>query len=270
MQVIFTDLDGTLLDEHDHSFEAAQPALDLIAGLGIPLIFCTSKTRAEVEGVRDRLANRHPFIVENGGAAFVPKGYFPFPWPVSREVGDYDVMEFGERHPDLVEALQRASAESHCRVRGFHEMTVAEVGTRCRLSPAEAAAAKQREYDEPFEVLDAGLTGDLLKAIAALGKRWTRGDAFYHITGNSDKAQAVQALAGLYRRVYGQISTLGLGDALNDAAFLNAVDLPFLIRSRFTVQLKKAVPQGCVTQVGGPQGWKGAVLASFRQAPPDF
>jgi mannosyl-3-phosphoglycerate phosphatase len=64
--LIFTDLDGTLLDS-SYSFNDALPALDLIRERAIPLIICSSKTRAEIEHYRKRLDNRHPFISENGG-----------------------------------------------------------------------------------------------------------------------------------------------------------------------------------------------------------
>ena len=47
--VVFTDLDGTLLDHTSYSHQAAEPALEAIRERRIPLVFCTSKTRAEVE-----------------------------------------------------------------------------------------------------------------------------------------------------------------------------------------------------------------------------
>ena len=83
MDVVFTDLDGTLLDHSTYSFAEAQPALALLKSKNVPLIFCTSKTRSEVEYWRGLLGNNHPFIVENGGAAFVPENYFNFPIPAS-------------------------------------------------------------------------------------------------------------------------------------------------------------------------------------------
>ena len=76
MLVIYTDLDGTLLDHETYSFDAARQALDRLQAQAIPLIFCTSKTRSETEMWRARMQNAHPFIVENGGALFVPAGYF--------------------------------------------------------------------------------------------------------------------------------------------------------------------------------------------------
>ncbi|MCG7852909.1 MAG: HAD hydrolase family protein, partial [Methanosarcinaceae archaeon] len=47
--VVFTDLDGTLIDHDTYSYKAARPALAALKKQGIPLIFCTSKTRAEIE-----------------------------------------------------------------------------------------------------------------------------------------------------------------------------------------------------------------------------
>ena len=76
--LVFTDLDGTLLDHESYSFEPALPALAVLKEKNIPLVLCTSKTRAEIELFRIQLKNIHPFISENGGAIFVPKGnYFP-------------------------------------------------------------------------------------------------------------------------------------------------------------------------------------------------
>ena len=74
--IIFTDLDGTLLDHYSYSFEAAIPMLGKLEDLGIPVIPITSKTFAEVSRLRDQLNNRHPFIVENGAAIAIPKNYF--------------------------------------------------------------------------------------------------------------------------------------------------------------------------------------------------
>ena len=76
--IIFTDLDGTLLDQYNYSYKKAIKALNLIRKKDIPLVFCTSKTRAEIEFYRKKLSNKHPFISENGGAIFIPNNYFNF------------------------------------------------------------------------------------------------------------------------------------------------------------------------------------------------
>jgi len=78
--IIFTDLDGTLLDRETYTFEPALPALRILQEKGIPLILSSSKTRAEIELYRKRLENDHPFVSENGGQCSFPRAIFPFPF----------------------------------------------------------------------------------------------------------------------------------------------------------------------------------------------
>jgi predicted mannosyl-3-phosphoglycerate phosphatase (HAD superfamily) len=73
--VVFTDLDGTLLTS---SFEKAMPALEAVHELRIPIVFVSSKTRAEIEVYRKRLDNGHPFVFETGGESIFLRDTFPF------------------------------------------------------------------------------------------------------------------------------------------------------------------------------------------------
>lgn len=261
MDIIFTDLDGTLLDRDTYSWEAARPALDRLRRQGVPWFLVTSKTRAEVEFLRRSLDHEHPFIVENGGAVFVPLGYFPFAVRGGKRRNSYEVIELGMPYNRLVADLRRASQTSHCRVRGFHEMTPEEVARLCDLPLQQAVLAKEREYDEPFVVLDQHRADVLAAAIEELGCRSTRGGRFWHILGGSDKARAVEALSALFAQWNPPVRTIGLGDGLNDASFLNVVAAPVLIRSAQAEELKARVPRGVVTERPGPEGWNEAVLA---------
>jgi mannosyl-3-phosphoglycerate phosphatase len=138
-------------------------------------------------------------------------------------------------------------------------MDEAEVSARCLLPGEQARLAKMREYDEPFEIESAS-SARLLRAIEQHGKQWTRGDRFYHILGNNDKASAVRHLMAAYRAVYPEMHSVGLGDGHNDAEFLAIVDTPLIVRSRFAGALKMAVPRAVVTHWPGPEGWNEAVL----------
>jgi mannosyl-3-phosphoglycerate phosphatase family protein len=260
MDLIFTDLDGTLLDRDTYAWDGARPALDRLRLRGIPWVLVTSKTRAEVELWRRRLENRHPFIVENGGAAYIPLGYFPFAVRGGKHRDSYEVLEWGTPYAELVADLERASQTSHCRVRGFQEMTAGEVAVLCDLPLEQAVLAKQREYDEPFVILDPDRAGALAGAIEQLGWRLTRGGRFWHILGANDKAQAVETLSALFEQGNAPFRTIGLGDGLNDAAFLNVVASPVIIRSPQAAELKISVPSGLVTDRPGPSGWNDAVL----------
>lgn len=263
--LVITDLDGTLLDHSTYQFDPARPALDLLRRRGIPVVFCTSKTRAETEYWRELLENDHPFIVENGSAVFLPVGCFPSSaMPAPR--GRFHVFELGSPCEELTQVLREAATRSRCRVRGFAGMSVEEVAALCGFAPEQARLAKLREYDEPFLILDEDRTGFLLRAIEAAGKRCTRGGRFYHLTGGNDKATAVRLLVDLYRSVNPDVRTIGLGDGPNDIPFLKIVDTAFLVRSPLLDQLRSAAPAGIPTALPGPRGWNEALLGVFAAA----
>ena len=258
--IVFTDLDGTLLDRDTYSFAAAMPALERLKQVGVPLILTTSKTRAEVEEWRRLLGNGHPFIVENGGAAFIPRGYFPVAIPGAISRDGYEIVEWGKPYEDLIAAVNAARRTSGCRLIAFHQMTPEEVAAATNLPVAQAILAKRREYDEPFQIVDEDRSGRLLEAIEAQGLRWTRGGRFHHVHGSYDKASAMRLLGDLFQQVHGTVVTIGLGDALNDVPLLGAVDIPIIVNSPSAAALKRSVPEAFVTAHEGPEGWNEGVL----------
>jgi mannosyl-3-phosphoglycerate phosphatase len=209
--------------------------------------------------------DEHPFIVENGGAVYIPAGYFGARPADAHVRGEYEVIQFGRPYPELVSALREAAAESGCPVLGFHDMTVADLAVRSRLPVRQAVLAKEREYDEPFEILGSG-TYRLLGEIERRDLAWTRGDRFYHLNGGHDKADAVRRLLDLYRQSFGSVFSIGIGDGHNDAKFLGAVSAPVLIQSRYTAVLRRAVPSAIVSFWPGPDGWNEAVLRALSGA----
>lgn len=266
MKVVFTDLDGTLLDANDYSFEAALPALAHLKRTGTPCVFVTSKTRAEVESWRRVLTNNHPFIVENGGAAYIPQDYFPF--QVDGLIRDrYIVLERGVPYSRLVAALDKAAQESQCPVKGFHQMAVTEIAEACDMPVEMAGLAKMREYDEPFEILDPSCALRLLAAIEKEGLHCTQGGRLRHIIGPNDKAQAVLQLIAIFKQAHEAITSIGLGDALNDASFLGVVDIPVVMPSPFSSEILKLVPNARLAGFPGPQGWNDAVLSAMAETP---
>lgn len=259
MNVIFSDLDGTLLDSQSYTYQNAKNALRVLSRKKIPLVFCTSKTRAEVEFWNRKLGNHHPFITENGGGVFVPVGYFP--WRVAPSAGRdaYKVIEFGAPRSELIKALEDAGRQTGCRIRAFYRMTPLEIAAMSGLPLKQARLAAQREYSEPFDIL-AGDHSPFLKAIEERGMQWTRGGRFYHISGGNNKGVAVRWLTEMYRKALGSVITAGLGDAPNDIDFLNAVNIPVVVRSAFAMAVHRAAPGSLVTSGRGAAGWNEAVL----------
>jgi len=261
MILLFTDLDATLLDSDSYSWERARPAIDRLRAEEIPWVFVTSKTRAEVEFWRRETGNTHPYIVENGAALVIPPGYFPSPIPKSRLLDGSEIVEWGTPYLLLVKALQRASDKAHCRVRGFHDMTPAEIAAETGLPLEQARLAAMRQFDEPFVVLDPGRASNLKEAIHDERLHCVSGSRFLHITGGAhDKGVATAVLQRAYEQAHGPVTTVGLGDSFNDLPLLENVSIPILIRSRHMEEMHQRIPRARITAAPGPEGWNTAVL----------
>jgi mannosyl-3-phosphoglycerate phosphatase len=261
--VVFTDLDGTLLDATTYSFEAAKQALDALRVRRVPIVIVSSKTRAEIEPLRFMLDNHDPFIVENGAALYIPQGTFAFPLEQALLRGPYQVMEWGTPYAALRAALKELEQGLGCRVRGFGDMPAEEIAARTGLALSEAHRAKQREYDEPFFFEGSEVEPQTIarwlekKAITC-----TRGGRFYHLTGDNDKGRACRVVIDCYRRQLGEtLVTAALGDSLNDLPMLAIVDRPILVQKpdgSFDAEVQ--LPNLTYAPDIGPAGWNQAVL----------
>lgn len=259
MKIIFTDLDGTLLDHETYSFEKADQALKILEKKNIPLVICTSKTRAEIEFYRRLLNNHHPFISENGGAIFVPTGYFDFDFEYERIAGDFFVIELGMPYEALRKALEEMRKEGF-EIQNFGDMTVDDVAKDTGLSIKQAELAKKREYDEAFKLMR-GEEKNLIKSIKEKGLNCTKGGRYFHLMGNSDKGKAVSIVTELFRRKYGDIVTVGLGDSENDFKMLDNVTKPYLVmkKNKSYASDKYNKAEGI-----GPEGWNLAVKKEVK------
>ncbi|KAF0201360.1 MAG: hydroxypyruvate [Gallionellaceae bacterium] len=261
--IIFSDLDGTLLDPVTYSHREACPALSRVHELHIPLILCSSKTRAEIEVCRQRLDNTHPFISENGGGIFIPKGYFKMPIEAS-ELNGYLLITLGTPYAEILRNFSSLRRRFPVQVRGFADMSTEEVSKLTGLSLAEAVLAKHRDFDEPF-VFEGAPSERFLQAIESSNLRWTQGRLF-HIMGNHDKGRAVSILKALYEHQFGSVVTVGIGDSLNDLPMLRVVDRPVLIRhADGSFDNRIAISNLIKTQRSGPAGWNETVLQLLAQ-----
>lgn len=260
--LIFSDLDGCLLDQNTYSFDPARTALGLIGAKKIPLVLVSSKTRAEMEEYRRRLRNKHPFVSENGGALFIPKGYFSFPFSHERESGKYFVLELGTFYPQIIRALEFIKRETGIQIRGFHDLSKEDLVRLSGLSHEEAVWAKKREYDEPFLIEGGKKEIEIVqKKIKERGLNYVWGGRFHHILGKNDKGKATQILIDLYKKEFSSISTVGIGDTANDLPMLQVVEHPIFLKGEENLSSEILRVKNLILVEGrGPQAWNEAIL----------
>ena len=261
--IVFTDLDGTLLDHDTYGWEEALPALDRCKRLFIPIVLVSSKTRAEMDQLRVKLSTKAPFISENGGGIFSPVDTTEVPPPDAFLDGDLWKWPLGLPYADLIRELDGIRDELGWDIKGFSDMRIDDISELTGLDKRSARLAAMREFDEPFIILDQDPVDreSLRKAAAQRGLTITEGGRFFHLNGKNDKGQAVQKLVSLYKRLHGNIVSVALGDSPNDFSMLECADYPVLVRSRRNYEgLKKRIPRLMVTSEMGPKGWNKALL----------
>lgn len=264
-QIIFTDLDGTLLDSETYSYEKSLAAINRLKENDIPIIFCSAKTRAEQEIYRRELRLVHPFIVENGSAIFIPRAYFPFPFDYHKAVDDLLAIELAIPYSRVRKLLAKIRKENGFRFKGLGDMSAAEVAEITGLNIEFAKLAKQREYDEPVKFDPSG-EKDISKFLEKLGEaglNWAYGGRLHHVMAGGDKGKAVEILIGLYRKIWGKIRTAGLGNNLNDLPMLSQVDIPILVQKRDYSWEEMNLPRLRKVQGVGPEGWSRAIIEIF-------
>jgi len=225
--VIFTDLDGTLLDEK-YDYQNIKPIISQLLALNVSIVFCTSKTKAEIKFYMEEMGMNEPFIAENGAAIFIPKSYFPLNYAYTRETSSHYIIELGVPYSIVREKLAKVRMMTATDIVGFGDMTSEEIAKDTGLSLDLAKLAKKREYDEPFRIVD-GNQKKVLNAIKREGLNCIRSAKYFHLLGNSDKGKAAIILKDLYSQMFGGIVTFGVGDGPNDLEMLKVVDTPFLV-----------------------------------------
>ncbi|QEE47501.1 HAD-IIB family hydrolase [Rhizobium sp. WL3] len=250
MRLVFTDLDGTLLDHDSYSFEAARPALDLLKERGIPVILASSKTEAEMRPIAEAIGISHPMIVENGAGivglppqAVAADGVTSSPYNCLRTL------------------LRELPKELGACFAGFGDWDVEEVSRQTGLPLSSAALARQRRFSEPglFTGTDAQKQV-FLDFLDARGFTAVQGGRFFTLMPKTSKAERMAEVVAHYQRSAGEpIRTVALGDAPNDLAMLEAADCGIIIANpaHTPLPVTEQERQGAIlrSEQAGPEGW---------------
>lgn len=271
--LIFTDLDGSLLDGETYSFEQARPALEALRSEGVPIILVSGKTRAEIEPIRQCLNHHDPFIIENGAAIYIPVHLFDFPVERSRNRSSYHVIELGTPYALLRDVLKQIEEAVGTPLQGFGDLSVDDIMAVTGLPREDALRAQLREFDEPFLLNGPPkLIEEVCRQIVTRGLCWTKGGRFFHLTGHNDKGRAAEMLLRCYRHQWqvlkelDRFETVGIGDSLNDLPLLLSVDHPILVQKPDGSYDPDINLPSLIRAPGiGPAGWNQAILGLLTQ-----
>ncbi len=259
--VVFTDLDGTLLDHHTYSYQPALPALEALSSLNIPVILNSSKTQPEMEALREELNNQHPFVVENGAALIVPANYW-------QKQPQYTVTLATPRQA-VLEVLDQIRQQYGFSFTGFNDMTAVQLAENAGMSLSSAEKAKQRVATEPLLWCDTRAALEQFKSVLEKHElQLLKGGRFFHAMGYFDKADAMKYLVAGFQKYQSNHEwiSVALGDSPNDRNMLDSADVAIVIKSANSDQIALTHCQRIIrSSQPGPVGWNECMLDLLEQ-----
>lgn len=265
--VVFTDLDGTLIDFETYSSEVAKPALVALLDAGIPVIFCSSKTRVEQRALMDEIGFAVPAIVENGSGLFFPPEVH-YPWIQALGPNDLGLVSLGVPAAEISDSVSQIETVLGLDLRPFSRLENRELMEMTGLSIEGARRARQRDFSETLAAdLSQATWRAVEEALAEHGLACAHGGRFHTVTCNTcDKGRALQrVMSTIGRTCHGSVHAVAIGDSTNDIPMLAAADQPYLVQRPDGTWHPIETPGLCRVDGIGPHGWvriAGELLAS--------
>ncbi len=254
--IVFTDLDGSLLNEDDYRYDGATDAIGRLRSLNVPLGLASSKTLAEMRPLAAELQTNAPIIFENGGGIAWTDGTIESTC-VDRE--------------SLLEELDRLRSAGF-RFESFRDLGVEGVMRTTGLDAGRTELALDRHATEPLLWQDTeDRKIDFCKQLNRKGLHLVRGGRFYHVSGPIDKAKACQMVCdridqrsdAVAKRA--PIHTIAVGDSPNDAAMLTWASTAILVPGPEGLKFDLKRPDVRVAASSGSHGWGEAVTMAIEE-----
>lgn len=250
--LVFSDLDGSLLDIHTYEWRPALPWLDKLQDAQIPVILCSSKTAAEMRDIQEELGLEGlPFIAENGAV---------IQSDVRWETGPRLIQ--GMPHRDISPRIEQIRLQTGFKFTTFDDVDVHVIGEWTGLNRYRAALARRHEASVTLIWRDSDeKMARFEEELALFGLKCVQGARFWHVLdARCGKDMAVNWLIDRYAEREQMIpTTIGLGDGPNDAPLLDSVDFAVVIKgiNRHGIVLRDDNPGRVYhTQQPGPAGWR--------------
>jgi mannosyl-3-phosphoglycerate phosphatase len=251
--LVFSDLDGCLLNKTDYDWSAARPTLLRLQRKEIPVILASSKTPAEMAALAaDLPIEAAPFIAENGGTIH---------WTDELAPAGQLSTQTGPGRDSILEVL--TSLKRQFRFESFRDLGIDGIMRTTQLPREQAERASKRHSTEPLIWQD---TDDRLnefrEQLAAHNLTFTRGGRFWHVAGPTSKGAAMQTVLQRWQEVKGAapVITIGIGDSPIDQSLLDVANFPVGIPApdgKLYVEISP--PNGRRASLPGAAGWAESV-----------
>jgi mannosyl-3-phosphoglycerate phosphatase len=248
--IIFTDLDGCLLNKHDYDWSPAASTLETLRGRQIPVVMNSSKTVPEMIQLADEMGlTGSTFISENGSV---------IRWgdEVGGRAGEIEVIGASRDH--ILAVLNNLRQQFHFR--SFADLGLVGVINETQLSQDKAQLALARQGTEPLLWDDTEEhRSEFEQTLQGQQLTLTKGGRFWHVAGQANKGNAMQEVARRLSSSDSKTMMAAIGDSPIDQSMLDLADVPIGIPTSAGLGVNIDPQRGIVAAQQGAAGWAEAV-----------
>ena len=261
--LIFTDLDGSLLNHNNFEFKEIKDFILNCISNGTKIIPNTSKTEEEIQVFLEQLGQNLPFVVENGAAIHNldlvhPKIKFK-----------NNSIIFSRLLSEILEQFKKnIPIDFQKRCFFLKDMSFIEQMKILGLNRKYLPFALNRYYSMPL-VFDGSkeIINEFTSLLKKIGMKLHEGGRIYNISDDCSKGKAMTTLIEILENDLDyKTHTIVIGDSPNDISMLNVCDQPCIIplpnkNNLYHLKDNKIIR---ATQ-SAPLGWEEVVRASLKK-----
>ncbi len=257
--IIFTDLDGSLLDKDTFKFDEIEDYFKELILKGIKIIPNSSKTEAELLNFNKQFNLNLPFISENGssihGLNLIHKD-LPNKVSISR-TADQIISIYTKIIPNYLKQ----------KINFILKLNYKEQEKIFGLPLNKVMLARKRNYTLPIQFVgNETEKNELIKIIKEVGLTLQTGGRIINICDNVNKSKAMSnALQLISKKLNDEIITIGVGDNENDIEMIKQSNYPCLVKNdNFNSSLIN-IDNLIKSEEPSPRGWADVIKTAIQK-----
>ena len=257
--IIFTDLDGSLLDKNTFEFDEIEDYFRELISLGIKIIPNSSKTEAELSDFNNRYNLNLSFIAENGssihGLNLMHKN-LPEKIILSRSADEiYNVYN------------QKITPELKAKITFILRLKLKERKEIFGLPLDKMRLAVKRDHSIPIQFNGTEIEkNEFIKIMNNSGLTIQTGGRIMNICDNVNKSKAMSKTMELINKeIDNEIITIGVGDNQNDIDMLKHSDYPCLVKNNSFDSSLLNIDNLIKSTEPSPRGWADVIKTAIQK-----
>jgi predicted mannosyl-3-phosphoglycerate phosphatase (HAD superfamily) len=169
---------------------------------GLPAVWVTARSRAQMDEPRRKFGHQHPFIGEDGCGVYLPEDYFHLRPAKTVRMGRFTCIPVAETQPAASEALESLAEQTGVSVVPLRSLAPRELAQNTSLPERDAELARQRDFDELFFFAGAS-DADIKRFVTEARERKIeprQHGVLWSLAVGASLGQCVRELSKLYQR----------------------------------------------------------------------